>query len=205
MVPPTVGFTSNLRLFVHLSNFLYHTYMLSPTLPADEIAFLDALPQHLMQARLAMLHRAGWSLSTIGRSFNPPKPKTTIHFWIKNSINDPSLSRRAVPAPPLSITAAVPTPRAPRTRSISPRVPPDLRPRLRELGTLARRYRAKTPSSSPLAQANRELTDLALTLRSRGVSTADIADAAGVSYRAMARRIALGSAAKKKQRNEARP
>ena len=81
----------------------------------------------------------------------------------------------------------------PRTRSISPRVPPDLRPRLRELGTLARRYRAKTPANSPLALANRELTDLALKLRSRGVSTADIADAAGVSYRAMARRIALAS------------
>ena len=167
--------------------------MLSPTLPPDEIAFLEALPQHLMQARLAMLHKAGWSLSILGRSFNPPRPKTTIHFWIRNSVSDPSLSRRAVPTPPLTITAAVPTQRAPRTRSISPRVPPDLRPRLRELGTLARRYRAKTPANSPLAQANRELTDLALKLRSRGVSTADIADAAGVSYRAMARRIALAS------------
>lgn len=156
-------------------------------LPDDELAFLHALPTHLRDARLAMLHRSGWSLSALGRSLSVPK--TTIHFWVRNSTSDPSLDRRAIPAPPLPITASVPSLRAPRTRSISPKVPPTLRPRLKELGVQARRYRARTPFNSPIAQANRELTRLAIELRHRGVPTSDIADAAGVSYRAMARRI----------------
>ena len=53
-------------------------------------------------------------------------------------------------------------------------------------------YRAKTPANSPTALANAELTRLAVSLRRQGVPTADIASAAGVSYRAMARRITNG-------------
>lgn len=75
---------------------------------------------------------------------------------------------------------------------MSPKVPPDLRPRLAHIGQLARRYRARTPANSSTALANAELTRLAISLRSQGVPTADIADAAGVSYRAMARRITNG-------------
>lgn len=161
-------------------------------LPHDEVTFLESLPIHQMHARLAMLHQSGWSLSQLASSLNPPRPKTTVHFWIRNSVCDPALSRRPTPAPPLPLTALVPSARTPRTRSISPKVPPALAPRLAELSITARRYRAKTPQASPIAQANRELTELALNLRRSGVSTADIARAAGVSYRAMARRIAIG-------------
>jgi hypothetical protein len=64
-----------------------------------------------------------------------------------------------------------------------------MRPRLRELSAQAKRYRAKTAPDSPLALANDELTAIARTLRSMGVPTAAIAEAAGVSYRAMARRL----------------
>lgn len=160
------------------------------TLPQEEITFLNALPLPQMHARLAFLHESGWSLAALGRSVN--RPKTTIHFWVRNAPSDEGIKRRAVPTPPLTITRMVPATYAPRTRSISPKVPPDMRPRLRDLAALSRRYRAKTPSNSPLAQANRELTTLALNLYDKGVPTADIALAAGVSYRAMARRIALG-------------
>lgn len=97
---------------------------------------------------------------------------------------------RDIPAPPpKSLTTSVPTKSAPRLRSISPGVPPDMKPRLKELSALAQRYRAKTASDSPLALANDELTAVAKTLRSMGVPTAAIAEAAGVSYRAMARRL----------------
>lgn len=159
------------------------------TLPQEEITFLNALPTPQMHARLAFLHSSGWSLAALGRSLN--RPKTTIHFWVRNALSDSDVKRRPAPTPPLAITRVVPATRAPRTRSISPRVPPDLRPRLRQLSELSRRYRAKTPPSSPLAVANRELTQLAVNLYAQGVPTADIAAAAGVSYRAMARRIAL--------------
>jgi hypothetical protein len=64
-----------------------------------------------------------------------------------------------------------------------------MRQRLQDLSKLAKRYRAKTSPDSPFSQANSELTAVANTLRSMGVPTADIAKAAGVSYRAMARRL----------------
>ena len=98
--------------------------------------------------------------------------------------------KRPIPSPPpRSLTTSVPTKNAPRLRSVSPGVPPDMKPRLKELATLARRYRARTMPDSPLAQANRDLTAMAIALRSMGVPTAAIAEAAGVSYRAMARRL----------------
>lgn len=161
-------------------------------LPEDEIRFLQALPRGERDSRLLALHDHGWSLATLGRSLQPPKPKTTVHYWIRNA-KKPAEQRRPLPEPPpTSLTTAVPTHRAPIARSISPRVPPDMRPKLRDLATMSRRYRAKTPNGSPLAQANQELTKIALLLHSHGVPTSDIAAAAGVTYRAMARRIAKG-------------
>lgn len=65
-----------------------------------------------------------------------------------------------------------------------------MKERIKELSVLSRRYRAKTAPDSPLALANRELTEIALTLYHRGVPAAEIAKVAGVTYRAMARRIA---------------
>lgn len=160
------------------------------TLPTQEIEFLATLPVHLRNSRLAILHSAGWSLASLARSVQ--RPKTTVYFWVNNSIEDPALLRVAVPQPRIGITSALSAHSGLRIRFISPKVPPDLRPRLRELSMQSRRYRARTPESSNIAKANRELTVLAVNLHAQGVSTADIADAAGVSYRAMARRIEKG-------------
>lgn len=160
------------------------------SLPSEEIEFLQALPHHQRDSRLAILHEAGWSLSVLSRGLD--KPKTTVHFWVRNAQKDPVLARRPVPKPPLPITQTLQAGQSLKIRTISPKVPPDLRPKIRELSIHSRRYRAKTPKDSPMAQANRELTRLAVSLHSQGVPTADIAEAAGVTYRAMARRIALG-------------
>jgi hypothetical protein len=157
-------------------------------LPQDEVTFIAALPRPEAEARLRALWEAGWSLQILGSSLNPPRPKTTIHFWVKRA--ESVEQQRVIPAPPpKSLTTSVPTKSAPRLRSISPGVPSDMRPRLRELSAQAKRYRAKTAPDSPLALANDELTAIARTLRSMGVPTAAIAEAAGVSYRAMARRL----------------
>lgn len=161
-----------------------------PLLPEDEVRFLESLPIHQFHARLAHLHAHGWSLATIARSLNPPKPKTTVHYWIQNAASSQDLRRPLPDPPPTSLTTAVPTYKAPRMRSISPNVPPDIRPKLRELSEKSKRYRAKTPSTSATAQANQELTKIALELHAHGVPTSKIAAAAGVTYRAMARRIA---------------
>lgn len=157
-------------------------------LPDDEVAFISALPRPEAESRLRALWEAGWSLGILGDSLVPARPKTTIHFWVKRAEVVEQI--RSIPnPPPKSLTTSVPTKSAPRLRSISPGVPPDIRPRLQELSLLAKRYRAKTAPDSPLALANEELTAIARTLRSMGVPTAAIAEAAGVSYRAMARRL----------------
>jgi hypothetical protein len=157
-------------------------------LPDDEVTFIAALPRPEAESRLRALWENGWSLQVLGNSLVPPRPKTTIHFWVKRA--ETVEQNRILPTPPpKSLTTSVPTKSAPRLRTISPGVPADMRPRLRELSAQAKRYRAKTSPNSPLAQANEELTAVARTLRSMGVPTASIAEAAGVSYRAMARRL----------------
>jgi hypothetical protein len=157
-------------------------------LPEDEVRYISSLMRDEMESRLRALWKAGWSLSIIGKSIKPERPKTTVHFWVKRAEDMKQFRDVPIP-PPKSLTTSVPTKNAPRLRSISPGVPADIRPRLRELSALSKRYRAKTSPDSPLAKANRELTEIAIDLRKRGVPTAAIAEAAGVTYRAMARRL----------------
>ena len=157
-------------------------------LPDDEIRFLRALLPEQQKTRLKALWEIGWSLSTLANSVDPARPKSTMHFWVRNAPT--TEHRRALPpAPPSSLTTATPTKSAPRLRTISPGVPPDLKPKIRALSELSRRYRAKTRQDSAIALANQELTILAKSLRDRGVPTAAIAQAAGVTYRAMAKRL----------------
>jgi len=158
-----------------------------PVLPQDELDFLASLDEPSYHARLKALWENGWSLSAIGLSLSPARPKTTIHFWIGRAPTQTQF--RPLPVPPEN-TPAKNSPAPTRLRAVSPSVPHDLRPRLRELSDLAQRYRARCSPDSPQAQANEELTTIARTLRSMGVPTVDIAEAAGVSYRAMAKRLA---------------
>ena len=157
-------------------------------LPDSEIEFLFSLPTHLRNSRLAALHDVGWSLALLARSIG--KAKTTVYFWVVNAIPDSDPTQIALPIPPQSPISSISGQSSVQIRSISPKVPPDLRIRLRELSRLARRYRARTPPSSNIAQANRDLTTLAVNLHTRGVPIANIAFYAEVSYRAMARRVA---------------
>ena len=171
------------------SETLYDKYMAKKTrLPQDEVSFLDSLSRPDMESRLRALWEGGWSLAILGDSLKPRRPKTTIHFWVKRA--EIQKQFRPLPSPPpKSLTTEAPTKKAPRLRTVSPNVPPDMKPRLKELARLAKRYRARTTSDSPFAQANRDLTAMATALRAMGVPTAKIAEAAGVSYRAMARRL----------------
>ena len=163
----------------------------SQKLPDDEVRFLASMPPELVPGRLRALWNAGWSLGVIAKSLKPIRPKSTVHFWVKNASEQEQT--RTVPSPPTkSLTSSAPLSSAPRMRSISPEVPLDMVSHIRQLAELSKRYRSKTPASSPLAQANRELTEIALDLYHRGVPAASIARAAGVTYRAMARRIANG-------------
>jgi hypothetical protein len=168
---------------------LYTKEMKIPNLSADEVAFIQSLDKSAAHSRLRSLWEAGWSLQSLGESLNPPRPKTTVHFWVRNA--SATEQQRPVPVPPpRSFTVSTPVSTAPRLRTISPGVPSHMKDQLRQLSDQAKRYRAKTPSSHPVAVANEQLTVMVKTLYTMGVPTRAIADAAGVTYRAMARRIA---------------
>ena len=94
-------------------------------LPTDEVEFLSSLPRERAESRLRALWEAGWSLQTLGDSLEPPRPKTTIHFWVKRAELEHQ-HRETPPPPPKSLTTSVPLKSAPRLRTISPGVPPPM-------------------------------------------------------------------------------
>lgn len=153
---------------------------MATSLPPREQEFLATLPRPQLVLRLRDLNKAGWSLHTLATSLNPPRPRTTVHYWI---------SHATAPTPPTFPPIYPPPPSQRSIRPVSPAVPPHLRHKLRQLATLAQRNRARIRPDSPQALASQELTELALSLRSQGVPTTEIAKAAGISYRAMHRRI----------------
>ncbi len=168
---------------------LYTIEVQIPQLSADEVAFIKSLDKASAESRLRALWEAGWSLQALGSSLDPAKPKTTIHFWVRRAAIVEQ--HRPVPSPPpRSFTVSTPVRTAPRLRTISPGVPPNVKDQLRELSDQAKRYRARTPDNHPVALANQQLTTMVKTLYTLGVPTQALAEAAGVSYRAMARRIA---------------
>jgi len=52
-------------------------------LPKDEVVFIKSLSRPDSEARLRALWESGWSLSILGDSLDPKRPKTTVHFWVK--------------------------------------------------------------------------------------------------------------------------
>jgi lambda repressor-like predicted transcriptional regulator len=181
-------------------------------LPDEECVYLRELSGAARSRRAAELASAGWSLAAIGDAFDPPKTRSTVKSWITRltpTLDSPSSSdssetllataesSRSVPLPGQSLpaparpTAARDTGRRER-RVFDPRSPimtPDERRKIKELAPYARRYRARANPNGIFARANDELTAISLDLYSRGASVRELAQAAGVTYRAMARRL----------------
>ena len=70
-------------------------------LPKDEVSFIDSLERPAAESRLRALWEAGWSLSILGDSLSPARPKTTIHFWVKRAT--PVEQKRPIPHPLLVV------------------------------------------------------------------------------------------------------
>lgn len=174
------------------------------TLPPEEMSILSTLSGQALRSRVRDLYDAGWPLSTIGEALTPPKPRSTIHLWVKQS--SPS-SLPSPPSPPSSSTLGTPenshlgsiithahahahaSGRRVRRIFTDPTISPEELAAIQRLSPLARRYRSKANPSGQYALANNELTALCKSLYKRGTSIRELAEAADVTYKAMERRV----------------
>lgn len=160
-------------------------------LPEGEATLLRGLPAAARNARLRDLYEAGWSLSSLAAAFTPARPRTTIRAWVTSAgASDDTLPPVPRPAAPKAVTAAQRDVRrfaAPRRRRMG--LPPDASTEIATLAPLARRHRPRTSPNNPARLANEGLTRLTRSLYARGASIPELAEAAGVTYRAMRRRV----------------
>jgi len=148
------------------------------TLPLTEQKFLKSIATDLPQlkARCYCLYQAGWTLSAIGEPLG--RARSTVRSWI---VSGPYPAQSDIPQP-IDKTYV-------RKRPVSPGISDTDLTRLRALAPLARRYRARFPESHSATIANNNLSTLTRQLHSEGVSIQELADATGVTYRAMYRRV----------------
>lgn len=160
-------------------------------LPPEEKRYLRSLPQEDLIKRVHDLYHEGWTLQAIGDSLTPPRPRSTVRSWLLRFT--PPTERDLVDAP-----IPVPSPGYKthpdgyqKTTPESPGILPDEIDLIRSIAPVARTYRAKMANSSAAAVANDQLTAICLRLHANGVPIKELAEAAGVTYRAMYKRVRL--------------
>jgi hypothetical protein len=155
-------------------------------LPAGEILHLRSLHDVDLLKRVASLFSAGWTLAAIGRAFAPAKGRSTIKAWVDRSHQYPTpLDSVPLPSPKHKTDGKGYQRKTPR----SPGVPEDIADRLKQLSPIARNYRARMSSATAEHRANQEMDRIVRDLKDNDVSTADIAKAANVTHRAIAKRV----------------
>lgn len=148
------------------------------SLPGDEAEHLQSLSNNALRQRCRRLYEAGWTLSAIGDPLG--RQRSTIRFWITNAV-EVGEDLRPLPMP-VDKTYI-------HKKAKSPGLTSDERDAIRHMAPIARKYRAKLSHDHPATTANRDLTQLCVTLHSSGIPLQELADAAGVTYRAMYRRV----------------
>lgn len=165
---------------------------LNPRLPQDEVRYLSTLygsPKRFHE-RLHALHKlGGWSINALAQSLSPQRAKSTVHFWVVNATSSGHPHTQPIPIRPPNIKKVYE-----KKRPEPQPLPSDTATELKSLALLAKKFRSKTSETSDIYKANQRLTELALELSLQGVPTLDIAIAAGVTYRSMARRVATKKA-----------
>jgi hypothetical protein len=180
-------------------------------LPESERAYLSSIVESpALKDRIRDLCADGWSLAAIAEAFNPPKSRSSIRACAiskspRTSHTHPSLppspsfsssSNKQIPAREKSSVSAsgrTPTPKVKIRRRVydptQPKISPAQKKKIARLAPLARRHRARTGANNTYTRANRELTDVCKSLYYSGASVRELSLAAGVTYRAMARRL----------------
>ena len=139
--------------------------------------------------------------------FTPPKQRSSIRVWATGNTQ----TRPDHPPVPLISSSSSRSyssilPAAEKSASIhkhkrvrraydpaSPLLTQQMHQQIRKLAPLARQYRARANPNGVYAKANVELTKLCKDLYfKQNVSVRELSDAAGITYRAMARRIGVG-------------
>jgi hypothetical protein len=149
------------------------------SLPKDEEDFLLSLEGTALKLRARRLYEIGWTLSAIGAPIN--KSRSTVRFWVNTVPELKATTDRPVPLPEDRSYA--------HKKSKNPGISTSDRATIAYLAPIARKYRARLSDAHPATIANQSLTALVTKLHSSHVPIQEIADAAGVTYRAMYRRI----------------
>lgn len=156
-------------------------------LPKKESDFLATLSGPNLHKRASSLYHAGWTLASIGNALSPTRTRSTIKSWV---------DRYPAPDPRDLINVDVPIPRLrtpeggyQRLTPVSPGVPPATARRLALIAPIAKTYRHRMSSATSAYQANQEMNQIVQDLRADNVSIADIARAANLTHRAIARRL----------------
>lgn len=153
------------------------------TLPTPEATYLNTLHGPTLYAQCRVLYDAGWPLRAIGEALTPPKSRSTVRSWIIKPT--PTYVRTAPVSAPSLKTPEAYTPRRP----VSPGIPAADLTQIQYLAPIARRYRSRMSPRHAAALANDQLTSLTRRLHADNVPVQELADAAGVTYRAMYRRL----------------
>jgi len=153
-------------------------------LPPKEAAYLNTLNQDDLMARAYELYNAGWTLQAIGAALEPPRPRSTVRSWLLR-YQLPETGKPAKVPSPLYKTHQD----GYQKKQNSPGIQPEELELIQELAPVARTYRAKMANASIAAVANDQLTAICIRLHATGVTTSELAKAAGVTYRAMVKRL----------------
>ncbi|UDL16345.1 DNA binding protein [Microbacterium phage Zooman] len=154
-------------------------------LPEYEAEILRNLDGNELFQRARMLYQSGWTLRSIGEAFEPPRARSTIRYWINSPTPIASVYTDLPTTPIPTLQTAATRPKKPRRPLTAPEAN-----RIATLAPSARKYRATMKPGHASAKANREMTELCARLHHiERVTIGDLADAANVSYRAMARRV----------------
>lgn len=152
-------------------------------LPREEAQLLNTLFDDELYTRVNRLYQAGWTLQAIGNAFEPRRTRSTIRFWANRRHTTVDTPVQEMPTPKYKARGYV------SRRPKSPGIDPATRERINHIAPLARRYRAKMGDGTVEARANLELTELCMFLVGENVTVRELAEATGVTYRAMARRL----------------
>jgi hypothetical protein len=159
-------------------------------LPPTEVEYLNSLTIDALIPRVTALYNEGWALQAIGESLSPRRPRSTVRSWVLKAADLEILEVIDAPTVPSPIhkTSAE---GYEKRRPTSPGIPEDTFDEIRSLAPMARTFRARMASTSAPAVSNARLTTICKKLHEKGVGIRELAEAAGVTYRAMYKRIKL--------------